>query len=162
MSDTNAITQTGSGGPVGIGGWLILPVIGLVLTPLAGLANLASYPSVFDSFSVLTGAQKLFIILELLGNVAITIVLPIILMVLLFNKRAGFPPLYIKWAAFNFAFIVADLFLAKLLFSEVFAAGGVELFDVETIKSIARGIILVVVWIPYMLDSRRVKNTFVQ
>lgn len=160
MSETQAQIQRD--GPEGIGGWLILPVIGVLLTPISGMIQLATYPDVFKLFPILSATQKLFLILEVLGNLAITIILPIVLLVLLFKKKAGFPRLYIIWAAFNFGFIIADIFVAKILFGDVFEATGTPLVDEETMKSIARGVVLVVIWIPYMLSSRRVRNTFVQ
>ena len=40
MADTQPTAS--SDGPVGIGGWLILPILGLVVTPLRGVFHLAS------------------------------------------------------------------------------------------------------------------------
>lgn len=148
-------------GPVGIGGWLILPIIGLMVTPLRGVFHIASYAELFQSRQLLTDGQFAFIALEFLGNLVILLVLPIILLVLLFRKSASFARVFVAWAAGGLAFIVLDVIAAKILFGDVLAANNQTLLDVETIGELARSAITAAVWIPYMRLSRRVTNTFV-
>jgi hypothetical protein len=148
-------------GPEGIGGWLILPTVGLILTPLTGLAGLGQYSDLSEAFPYLTGAQKTFVVLEIVGNLAIVVLLPVILLFRLFGRKVGFPRLYVTWAVANFAFTIADLIAARVLFGDVFEAQGVDLVDADTLKDIFRSIVLVVIWVPYMLTSLRVRNTFV-
>lgn len=149
-------------GPEGIGGWLILPMLGLILTPLTGLVGLKDYIGLSETFHLLTVPQQIFLVVEIIGNLVIAVILPIILLVLLFSKKLGFPRLYIAWAIANLVFVLADLIAAKILFGDVFEAQGVSLIDQETARSIGRSIVLVVIWIPYMLNSQRVQNTFTQ
>jgi hypothetical protein len=87
-------------------------------------------------------------------------VLPVVLLVLLFNRKRTFPRLYAFWGISMFVFIVADLMAVKALFGDLFAASGVELFDETTIQALFGGLVLAAVWVPYMLNSRRVRNTF--
>ena len=162
MADTQPYVSPPLDGPEGIGGWLILPVIGLCLTPLRALLQLGEFSSLKDAFAFLTGGQKAFLVAEMVLNFGIILVLPIVLLVLLFNKKATFPRVYVIWAVLCLVFLVGDLIMAKVMFSEIFAAGSVELLDADTLKDILRTIVLVAVWVPYMLNSRRVRNTFVQ
>jgi hypothetical protein len=162
MSEIQAPVQAVRDGPEGIGGWLILPVIGLFVTPLRGLIQLKDYAGISDSFPLLSSAQQTFIIIEILLSVALTIVLPVVLLVLLFSRKRSFPKLYAFWGISIFVFIVADLMAVKALFGDMFAASGVELFEETTIQALIGGLVLAAVWVPYMLNSRRVRNTFTQ
>ena len=66
------------------------------------------------------------------------------------------------WAGINLAIIIGDLILAKILFGAALEAAGKELIDSETTQAILRAIVLIAIWVPYMLNSRRVRNTFVR
>lgn len=171
MSETNAApaapsgavtaVPATSGSPAGIGGWLILPVIGLVVTPLGGIAHLFQYGDLAETLPYLSRPQKLFLLFEIVGNIVVTIGLPVYLLVLLFRKRAAFPGIYTIWAIASLVFIVADLAAAGIVFADAFGEGGLELFDGETVRNIFRSVVLVAIWVPYMRMSKRVKNTFV-
>lgn len=148
-------------GPVGIGGWLVLPIIGLVITPLRGLFHLASYAELFQSLAVLTVGQRVFLVSEFIGNLIFLLVLPVVLLVLLFRKSASFPWLFVIWAAGGLAFLIIDLAVAQILFGDVLAASNQQLLDSESIPEVIRSLVLAVVWIPYIRMSKRVANTFV-
>src|SRR5262245_28222430 len=105
MSEAQAVRD----GPEGIGGWLVLPAIGLALTPLRGLVDLSVYSGLSETFALLDGAQQMFLVIEIIGNLALGIGLPIFLLFLLFNKKQSFPGLYVIWAVLNFAFLICDL-----------------------------------------------------
>lgn len=161
MTDMQASVQTGVDGPSDIGGWLILPILGLVATPLRGVVHLATYGEIFKSMQYLTSGQIAFVWLEIMGNVAVLLVLPVVLLALLYKKSAAFPSWFIIWAGVGLAFILLDLIAAQVLFGDVLAAAGQPLFDAETTGELFRSIILAAIWIPYMRVSRRVANTFV-
>jgi hypothetical protein len=73
-----------------------------------------------------------------------------------FTKSKHFPKWYIGVAVFSLFFIVADAFAVKpVLPSE-------PIFDPDTVKELMRAVIMVVIWVPYMLVSKRVKATFVK
>ncbi len=147
--------------PEGFGGWLIVPIIGLVVTPLRAVFHLADYGELFASTERLPAGLSAFLMLEFVGNIVFLLVLPIILLVLLFRKSASFPRMFIMWAAGGLAFSVLDLFTTQVLFGDILAATGQTPLDAEVIQELIRSIILVVVWIPYMRASRRVANTFI-
>lgn len=161
MTDVQATAAAVRDGPEGVGGWLILPMLGMFFTPVYGLIQLGSYFGLADSFALLTFGQRAFLVVELVGNVAIAVIFPIVLLFLLFNKKRAFPRLYIIWATANLIFIIGDLVAAKILFGALFEAAGTPLIDGETAQGVIRSIVLMVIWVPYMLNSRRVRNTFV-
>jgi hypothetical protein len=162
MSNADAPAAAVSDGPEGIGGWLVLPILGLILTPLRGLFQLGQLADVKEALAYLTQAQIAFLVIETVLSVAIVIVLPIVLLVLVFRKKRAFPRFYVIWAVLCLLFIVGDLLVLQALFKDFFAAGGVDIVDQETLKDIGRAVALVAIWVPYMLNSRRVRNTFTQ
>jgi hypothetical protein len=162
MTDVHTPAVPARDGPVGIGGWLILPTIGLCLTPLQGLIQLGEYSGLGENLHLLTSPQLGFIVAEALGNFAIGVVMPVILLVMLFSRKPAFPRVYVGWAITNLVFVLLDLVAAKILFGQVYETAGMNILDAETAQSLFRAVILVGLWVPYMLTSRRVRNTFVQ
>lgn len=159
MSQVQSSSAPVRDGPVGIGGWLVLPLLGLVLTPIKGIAFLGQYTGL--SLEHLSTAQAALIVIEIIGNVALIVVMPIVLLVLAFQKRMKFPSLFVTWAVLGLAFVIFDLIVAYALFKDIYAASGTEFMDADTWRELARSLFLVVVWGPYMRNSRRVENTFV-
>jgi hypothetical protein len=157
---SNVSSAEAVAGPVGIGGWLILPVIGLFLTPIQGLVQMGDYSGLIKNMQYLTPAQGAFVWLEIIANLVIVVAMPIFLLVQLFRKKALFPKAYVIWAVANIAFEFLDLIVAQVLFGEIFEKSNTRLIDGDTVKSMLRSIVLVVVWVPYMKMSARVRNTF--
>ena len=71
-------------------------------------------------------------------------------------KSRDFPKWYIGIAVFSLVFIVADAFAIKLVLPSE------PVFDPDTIKELMRSVIMVTIWVPYMLVSKRVKATFIK
>ena len=148
----------------GIGGWLILITIGIVVTPIRIIIlMMTTYPEIFstDVWEVLTtqGSEVYsplwapIIIGEILFNSGLVSAW-IYLAFLFFTKRNLFPKLYIGIAIVSLVFIVADAFAVKLILPNE------PLLDPDTIRELMRAVIMVVIWVPYMLVSKRVKATF--
>jgi hypothetical protein len=161
MTEGVTVASAARNEPVGIGGWLILPIIGILLTPLRALSLIGTYSEMSEAMPYLSTAQKVFVTIEILVNAVFMVIAPIVLLILLFKRMALFPRVFIIWGLANIAFLVLDLIGAQALFGEVMAQTGTPLFDAETVKEFGRGIVLSLVWVPYMALSRRVKNTFV-
>ena len=58
------------------------------------------------------------------------------------------------------AFLIADLIAAKILFGQAMAHA--EVSGDGTMQAGLRVIVVMAIWVPYILNSRRVRNTFVQ
>lgn len=152
-------------GPVGIGGWLILVVIGLVVTPIRlVLFLMTNYVPIFrdGAWGQLTtpgtpayhALWAPVITFEIAGNMLI-IVLALVTLFCLIRKSRKTPKMAIvlySWAA---VFVVIDFFTANLI--PTVAAQS----DPDSVKDLVRSLIAAAIWIPYFLVSKRVKATFV-
>jgi hypothetical protein len=86
--------------------------------------------------------------------------MPVVLLVLLVKHKRRFPGLYAAWGIVSLVFLIGDLIVGEAMFPGAFGQGGVEPVDATTIDEIIHAIVLVVIWVPYMLLSRRSRNTF--
>lgn len=168
MSDIDAFRQSterkranASADIEGIGGWLILPMIGLFLAPVAQMIIFFLERDVLASLDTLTAFQRNLVIAEMAIRAVLYIVVPFVLLLLMFNKRRSFPRAYIAWVIVIALFVALDLVLAYLAFKRHFDTSGEPFFDRETLRAIAGAAWGVIIWVPYMQTSRRVKNTFV-
>lgn len=150
--------------PSGLGGWLILPMLGLIFLPIKLGAMLATtyYPIFSEGYwEVLTnpGSEAYhalwapLLIFEIVGNSGFLIG-AIVLLVFFFQKHHRFPTLMIWFLGLNLAFVGIDFFAADLI-PAVAAAP-----DPESTQELIRAITGAAIWIPYFLKSVRVKNTF--
>jgi len=146
--------------PEGLGGWLILVGIGIVIAPVRIVVLLvSSYGAVVGSgaWSVLAAERPWWaavLVAETVINVGL-IAAWLFGAYLFFSRRRLFRPWYIGLLAFSLGFLVADTLVMKLVLPEV------PLFDAETVRSFAQGAIAAAIWIPYMLVSRRAAATFI-
>ena len=147
--------------PNGIRGWLVLPAIGLFGSVGMGLVNLANSGELFRMLGGLNGGQEAVIVTEILLRLVLGVLVPIYLLVLMFNKRRAFPRHYIAWIVATAIFLVADLLATYAAFSAVFDSGNAQLFDGNTAQAFVSAAIGLCIWVPYMLSSKRVQNTFV-
>ena len=149
----------------GIGGWLILLAIGMVVTPIRIVMLIGStYPEIFSSgiWEVLTtpGAdayQPLWgpiIIVELSINIGLMVAW-IYMGFRFFTKSREFPKWYVGIAIFSLLFILVDAFAVKLVLPNE------PVFDPDTVQELARSVFMVIIWAPYVLLSKRAKATFV-
>ena len=150
----------------GLSGWLILVGIGVVIAPIRLLVTyIPIYTPIFEdgtweavtsvdseSYNPLWGPL-------LIGEIAynsIMVAASLYLIYLFFSKHYLFPKLYIAIVAVSLVFIPLDAWLVtKALPTE-------PMFDPETTKELIRVLIGGLIWVPYMLVSKRVKVTFVE
>jgi hypothetical protein len=165
MSEDTATPQTPTvAEPVGLGGWLILPAIGMFINlfifgkTLLGLSALAN-PGVADKLAA-AGIDihdptwvRLFTF-EAIGY-PMLFLLVVASLILFFMKSYWFPRLII-------VFMVSNLIVTS---GDVFLASGVTIPGSDPndpAVHIVKAIGVCLVWIPYFLKSVRVKNTFVR
>jgi hypothetical protein len=137
-------------GPKGIGGWLILPTIGTVVSPFAMAFWTYQTATALDR-SLSTGLNA-FITLEALFNFALTIAW-IVAIVALFKHKRIYPKLFVTILVVTLVGTVLDLIVAASFFNLPVDAGDV--------RGLARSVIGLAIWGPYMYKSKRVQNTFV-
>lgn len=160
MSELQA-TNPIKDGPVGLGGWLLLPIFGLFLRPVLGAFQLGIYKDAFAAWPFLDVYQSLFIAIELLLNVILLFAAPVVLLVFAFRRLEMFPGWFMIWAIASPVFLVVDAVLAPWAFPDAFSEPGNSAFGKETVRSIAQSVWAALIWVPYMMRSRRVANTFV-
>lgn len=145
----------------GIGGWLILPALGIVFSIfILPFSVYMQNIEVIEYWDKLTNIQSEFYIplfkeliyFEMLGNIILYATL-LFLCYVFFTQKKLTIKVYIFFQLFSFVFIVIDIMLAMTLLD-------VEI-DSSDIRDITRGLIGCAIWIPYFLVSIRVKNTFI-
>ena len=137
--------------PKGLGGWMILPVIGTCLAPWLPLWQAIQSISLVSNPNLAADLRN-FILMEVIGNVLISLIW-LVAIILLFAKKRSYPRVFIAGQAAFLVLIASDLLVAHF---------GFDLApDPSDIKSLARAVIGSAIWIPYMLVSKRVANTFV-
>lgn len=146
----------------GIGGWLILPLLGLVLTVVNQLPNLQPMADGLASAGNLDPLRSNIVVIDIILTIVILVIAPVVLLILMLSKSRRFPRLYIIWIIVTAVFVVADLMVSYSLIHASLEAEGTSFFDLSTLRSLAGPLIGVCVWIPYMLNSVRVRNTFVK
>jgi hypothetical protein len=95
----------------------------------------------------------------LIGEIVINlgfIAFSIYLLYLFFRKSSRFPRAYILISIAGFAFVLTDALAAQIVLPEQ------PLLDADTARELGRSAISAAIWIPYMLFSKRVRNTFVR
>ena len=151
--------------PKNIGGWLILVGIGLVISPfqLLFLLNTNFVPlfrdgtleylinPIYDSYHPFWGP---LIYGEVFINILI-LCISFLLIYLFFTKSYRFPHIYIFLKAFSLVFVIVDTALLPIVVPTE------TVFTPETIGEIIGVAISAAIWIPYMLVSVRVNETFV-
>jgi predicted secreted protein len=150
--------------PKGLGGWLVVVGIGLVVAPIRiAVACVQTYVPLFQngSWELLTtpgtGTYHPLWAPLLLGELLVNLgfLQLFLVLIFLFLRRARmFPRLYIAVLALNLAFLFVDALLLDSL-----AATGSRTETAWT--PLLQGLASAAIWIPYMLRSRRVRNTFV-
>lgn len=137
--------------PSGIGGWLVLPALGTLVTPFLLAKTAYDNVEALLTFQV-SATLKAFIMIETLGNLAFSLAWFYALF-LLWKHRALYPRLFNALSLLLVAFVMADLAIANFGFNVP--------IEPNDLRDLVRGIISCAIWVPYMLRSQRVRNTFV-
>lgn len=151
--------------PSGLKGWLLLVGLGVALSPVRLLRELyALYLPVFTdgTWAAFTDPASPdytpyyagSVIIEMLTDVAFFI-LSLWLAYLFFTKSPLFPKVFIGLLLASPAMIFFCYWLRTWPFPDE------TLFNEELVTSVILSCVPAVIWIPYMLLSKRVRNTFV-
>ena len=149
-------------GPKGLGGWLVLLAIGLIIMPLRLLGVLGQDLKAFtgDTWRSLTNPESPayhpawgpVIFAETLVNAAF-LAGSFVLLNLFFNRRASFPRMAIIFLLASALFQLVEVIVGRLLLGSVVAQAGLDALAIAAVSA--------TIWTTYLLRSRRVANTFV-
>lgn len=152
-------------GVSGLGGWLVLVQIGLYLTIVMLILQIAVYnlPSFLgETWQLLTSKESLYydplwkplLIFEAVYNVAFFF-FTIYILVQFYRKKSMVPRLMIIFYGVSLVIGIVDfIFLNQIALAK-------ELEDGSSIRDLFRSVLTCLIWIPYFLKSVRVRNTFV-
>jgi hypothetical protein len=149
----------------GLDGWLILVGISVILTPIRLLPNFfseaeliwtsVSWAFLFDpAVESIVRLTSYLLIFEFTYG-AILMGLLLVQIYLFFTKHKKFPRFFIAILILFLIFKPIDSFFISYLYPTE------SIFNAEAIFSYLYNSIYAMIWIPYMLRSKRVKNTFV-
>jgi hypothetical protein len=151
-------------GPVGIGGWLILPIIGFVGTILLTGVNLmqgfASFEGLRAIFTAASSAPIAELRLPLTTSLALgflVIVSAAYCLVLIFSKKAAI----VKFATIHYLLLMIAGFVEVWMDYKIHEVSPSEPADLTVARDAIRGVIIACIWIPYFHVSKRVRNTFI-
>jgi hypothetical protein len=145
--------------PVGLGGWLILVFLHMILA-IVSLVILITYgylPLMADvavspnEYEPGLGPFLKFELLMLLGF----LIVEIAALVFFYKKHRLFPKIYIGIRLAYIVWLLLNAGAYRLI------APDEPVFDSDTIGNLIQSRVAAVVWISYMLHSKRVANTFV-
>jgi hypothetical protein len=163
-----AVEQRGTPSPAGIGGWLVLPILGLCLTAIFALVRLVRdvVPTMqADAWSQLPISARALITFECFVTLAL-IVGPIALLTLLFLRRRILPRLMVAFYVLVFSAVLADsigvLVVGPQLIPDAMVREEVGWSWSTVGLEVSRHFWFCAIWIPYFLVSKRVKNTCIK
>ena len=143
--------------PREIGGWLYLLGLGVILNPFILLTETLDYYKDIDlMLSINYLAFTIFYLIEMIINLAFFII-SIYLVFLFVYRRVEFPKLYKFFIILGAIFLFLDTVAAMILFPEISFA---DIFSPDFVRSMAQQIVAVIIWVPYLIYSVRVKETF--
>ncbi|HEX9127079.1 MAG TPA: DUF2569 domain-containing protein [Methylomirabilota bacterium] len=157
--------STSQAAPIGIGGWLLLVAVGVCLTPvrmaveiIRGLRPLE--PTTWHAVTTpgTRAYHPLFgplIVGELVVNAALLIWAGV-LVYLFFTRQRSFPVAMITYMIARVVAQAADTGAALMIPVAAATMGPAAYGD------LAMGVLTTVIWVPYLIRSRRVELTFVR
>lgn len=151
MVDQSIATHEAGKSLSGFGGWLLPPAFGTLIAPfiiLVGLYQNASMLPQLTSNTTVYSLAALEVALQAAFLAASLYMIHIML-----KRRRSYPNSFITFQLALIAFIVVDLLTVAILLN---AAP-----RLEDTKDLMQAVTGAAIWIPYMLRSKRVANTFV-
>ena len=160
------MTASGSqAAPSGIGGWLLLVAVGVCLAPIRIGAEIVKglrplEPATWHAVTTpgTRAYHPLFgplIVGELVVNAALLIWAGV-LVYLFFTRRRSFPVAMITFMITRVVVQAADAGLALMIPAAAASMGP------AAYGGLASGILVALIWVPYLIKSRRVGATFVR
>lgn len=169
-------TRQRAAGPSGLGGWLVLPIIGLAATLCLSVWSLLwNVVPMFrsDTWTKLTSPSSetyhwlwqpwmmfdaFTLVVMVLGSIA--------LLMMILRKRRSVPRYAVIFYTFCIVAIAFDVAAGMVVLVDWLHAAGLDAaadtVRLASLRNCGQALVLAAVWIPYFLRSKRVRNTFVE
>lgn len=145
-----------------IGGWLVLPGIGIILSPImlmVGMVSSGFFDTATWSAVLSIGEDKGLLMfmfgLEVAGN-GFLLVFSALVIILFYQRRTSLPRVITIFYVVNLAIPILDHVLIEALMPDLLGPADTD----ETTREAFRGIVAAAIWIPYFHLADRVKSTF--
>lgn len=141
----------------GLGGWLIVTQIALLLSLFSiGISLIKFWQEISgtDAWEFLTSGDKGYIILIITYSTLLCLFL-IFIIIQFYRKKAMVPRMIVIMYSINIAMGIINF----IMFQQVSYAADAE--STSLMRNMIGAIIAGAIWIPYFLKSERVENTFV-
>ncbi|HUU30101.1 MAG TPA: DUF2569 family protein [archaeon] len=150
-----------SDGNKSIGGWLLIPAIGLIIAPILLILDIAHNLAEFSSDSFLRNVEaiygfSLFVKINFFLKILVLLFL-FFVAILFFNKKSSTPRVMVIFFVFSFAIALSKFFLGLFIIETSFSQ---KLYFAVRNSNVLGAILACVIWIPYFLKSHRVAETF--
>src|ERR1044071_7637030 len=154
MADATSSAAIARPEPYGIGGWLIFPMLGTCVAPLINIKTLVETLELIagPQFQTYAMSFKIFAYVELLAVLAMVCAW-ILAIVFLFKHKRQYPILFNWLLVITFAVSAGEL----LYLYKIYGVAA----DTSDIRNVGRNFMGMMIWAPYMMNSKRVANTFV-
>ena len=148
----------------GLGGWLILVGLGVIISPLYSLMAINEYLPIFQENLIeelvsINPFWEYYIWTEIIVNLIIFLC-SVYAVFLFFTKKTFFPKFYICLLCGISAFMVLDTVVGEMLLQEIDYEE--QYTDSESRMETGKALLSTIIWVPYLLFSKRVKATFVK
>lgn len=151
----------------GLKGWLVLVGLGIIFGPLLSLKDLQEgYSQLFELGlwdKLTTPGMPAYdplwapaLVIEMLMN-TVTLLWGFWVAFLFLTKKKAFPAYFIGLRLYIIVALVVDQFILTIVLPHETMFG-----KPEALKQIFQAIVPTLIWIPYMMRSKRVKATFVR
>ena len=165
--DISEIRETNVRDLNAIGGWLIFLGIGRILSPIVILQTIfLTYLPIFTNGSLEKLSQtgnaaysmlwKPTMMFELGVNI-ILLIFAVILLFSFFGRKKWFPKIFICLSMITIIFAIIDAVLITQIQSSLSLG-----LNINPVTQIISPVVIGAIWIPYLIISNRVKNTFVK
>ena len=139
----------------------VLPAILLIVMIVADGFQLSAFPALAELTPGLVRWKLYLLSLQMILSFGLAIVCPVVLLVLFFRRAPRFPTLFVGWAVAYCVFSLFNHFAIIVIFGDMLGISWEHRLNAEALRSLFIAVAPVAAFIPYILTSRRVQNTFV-